>query len=173
MTRRFILMLLALVFSGCSSLPPSEKKGQTLYLAAQEEPDSRFGYQVYLLFLDDKHFTWWRTKEEPQIVLQRLNYYLNEHPGTRIYTKYKSQDNRLTGRREIVTRGQKDIRDHIFVQSFKGIFEREQLIITMDQWHEYDDGSRIEPIRTIWKMQPVQRDVQFVNSTDASQAVRR
>ena len=165
MTRRFILVLLALVFSACSSLPPSEKKGQTLYLATQEEPDNRFEYQVYLLFLDDKHFTWWRTKEEPQIVLQRLKYYLNEHPGTKIYTKYKTQENRLTGRREIVTRGQKDIRDHIFVQSFKGIFEREQLIITMDQWYEYYDGGSIEPIRTIWKMQPVQRDVQLINPT--------
>lgn len=173
MIRRFILVLLALAFSACSSLPSPEKKGQVLYLATQEEPDNRFGYQVYLLFLDDDHFTWWRTKEARQVVLQRLNYYLNEHPGTGIYTKYKTQENRLTGSREIVTRGQKDIRDHVFVQNFKGIFEREQLIITMDEWYEHDDGSRTEPIRTIWKMLPVQRDLQLITPAYTPQAVRR
>lgn len=86
---------------------------------------------------------------------------------------YKTRESRLTGRREIVTRGQKDVRDHISVQSFKGIFEREQLIITMDEWYEYDDGGSIEPIRTVWKMRLVQRDVQPINATDTPSAVRR
>jgi hypothetical protein len=172
MTHRFILVLLAFVLSACSSVPAPQTKARALYLAKQEEPDNRYGYQVYLLFLDDVHFTWWRTKEETQVVLQRLDYYLNEHPGTRIYTKYKIQENRMTGRREFVTRGEKDIRDHVFVQSFDGIFKREQLTITMDAWYEHDDGSKTEPIRTIWKMLPLQQGAQPIAPREAPQTAR-
>lgn len=172
MPHRFILVILALVVSACSSLPAPQTKARALYLATQEEPDNQYGYQVYLLFLDDVHFTWWRTKEEIKVVIQKLDYYLNEHPGTRIYTKYKLQENRLTGRREIVTRGEKDIRDHIFVQSFDGVFAREQLTITMNEWYEHDDGNRTEPIGTTWKMLPLQQNVKPITPGDSPQAAR-
>lgn len=151
MQKLCITALMLLTLAGCSSTvtppPPHATTADTaraitappgLWYAEKEEPD-QFKYHVYVLFLDEHRFQWWRTKEDQATVLKRMDYYVNEHPGSQEKTLFTRTGNQLTGERRIVTPQSADMRANTFVQTFHGRFEGDRLELTHENFTIYND----------------------------------
>jgi hypothetical protein len=131
-----------------------------LYFADHEEPD-QFGYQVYLLFVDKDHFTWWRTDEPHAVVLGKLDYYLSEHPGTRDFTSFVMNGNRLNGLRKFEERGRPGgLPDLQYVQRFDGMFDGELLTMRMESGYVHPAASNKKPLTYHWRFKRIRDSVQ-------------
>ena len=142
------LMLLTLV--GCTTVN-NDRVPDGLWYAKSEEPDD-FHYQVYVLFLDDNHFTWWRTKEPYELVMKRWDYYTHEHPGVRILTSYTREGDELTGVRRIVSAGTPSMKANSFTQTFTGHFTGDALDLSVESNTTYDDATPTAPGTVRWAL---------------------
>ncbi|RMP79094.1 hypothetical protein ALP83_03274 [Pseudomonas syringae pv. actinidiae] len=126
------IAILILALTGCgttttTSAPPG------LWYAEREVPD-QFHYSVYVLFQDDAHFQWWRTREDMETVLKRIDYYKHEHPGWDHPTAYSRQGNELTGERKFVTPASASMLANTFIQKFSGRFDGDTLELTIKSY---------------------------------------
>lgn len=133
----FIVALLLLTLVGCST-ENIDRVPEGLWYAKSEEPDD-FHYHVYVLFLDEGHFTWWRTNESYEMVMRRWAYYTHDHPGVRILSSYTRDGDKLTGVRRIVTAGTPSMRANTFTQTFTGRFAGDSLDLTVESNTIYDN----------------------------------
>jgi hypothetical protein len=130
-----------------------------LFYAQQEEPN-QFGYHVYLLFVDTRHFTWWRTKEPHESVLFRMDYYLNEHPGTNELTSFTMNGSMLEGRRLRFSRGIPSMVDYDWAQVFRGNFEDDNLTVQLEDSSGRPGGSLERISMVTWRLAPVTKPYQ-------------
>ncbi|MBC3375768.1 hypothetical protein HU762_17600 [Pseudomonas sp. SWRI92] len=136
--RKIAALLLLVALTGCSTAP-SDRVPDGLWYAESEIPD-QFHYHVYVLFLDDSHFTWWRVDEAPDTVIKRLAHYTNDHPGVKILTSYTREGDRITGERRFIHEGTPSLKGFTSVQIFTGHFSGDTLEMKVEGNMIYDDG---------------------------------
>ncbi len=160
-----ILVVLAVSFALCGCVSPKQASVETcpdaaasrmtgLYFADHEEPVNPYNkkYKIYLMFIDDTHFTWWRTEEDPAQVIKRLDYYTHDHPGVTKYTTYTMTGNSISGIRKMHYEKQPNVRDYTFIQGYEGRFESCHLLIQQNEWYEYPDDKPSKTLSVQWKM---------------------
>ncbi|WP_140665667.1 hypothetical protein [Pseudomonas arsenicoxydans] len=146
----YIVALLLLALVGCTTVT-SDRVPDGLWYAKSEEPD-QFHYHVYVLFLDDSHFTWWRTKETYDVVMKRWAYYTHDHPGVKILTNYTREGDQLTGERRISDKGGPSMKANTFIQTFTGRFNGDALDMTVEAHTTYDDGPPSPTVVVRWPL---------------------
>lgn len=132
----------------------AERLTGQLFYAAREEPDQH-GLQVYVLFLDAEHFTAWRTRDAPAEVVNKLDHYLNEHPGTNVLSRYRLSGSRLLAVRRIATRDVPGMHDHDYVDEYEGKFDGDGLTL-VESSKSGPPGGPLQLIATVtWRLAPV------------------
>lgn len=155
MRKMYVVLLLLLALIGCSTVN-SDRVPDALWYAKSEEPD-QFHYHVYVLFIDDSHFTWWRTKEPYEVVMKRWTYYTQDHPGVKVHTNYSRDGDQLTGLRSIVTRGTPSVKANTFIQTFTGRFAGDALDLTVEANTTYVDATPTSPEVVRWSLRRLAR----------------
>jgi hypothetical protein len=150
MRRAGVVAFLLVALVGCSGAK-SDRVPEGLWYAQSEEPDA-FHYHVYVLFLDESHFTWWRTNESYETVMKRWAYYTHDHPGVRILSSYARDGDKLTGVRRIVTTGTPSVRANTFPQTFTGRFTGDALNLTVETMTTYENGPLIPTEIVRWPL---------------------
>lgn len=102
MKKRLLGLFIGVLLAGCASAPRYQVPDGLWY--AEKEDPTRYGYQVYVYFKNDKQFIWWRTKETQDVVMQRWAYYTHDHPGVDNPTAFTRQGDSIKGERIIVNK---------------------------------------------------------------------
>lgn len=137
MRKVFIVAFLFLALTGCASWPFSRAPDNLWY--AESETPNWFGYHVYVLFLDDSHFIWWRTPDAQNVVLNRLDYYKSGE-GAVQPTLYTRQGDQLKGELRRPWKGRNGETIFTMITNFDGSFSGELLDMEMVAKAHSPDG---------------------------------
>lgn len=148
----FILFLCSLSNISFSSEKLENYNFKEIYYAKKEIPDN-FKYKVYLVFIDDSHFTLWKTSEDDlATVTSRIPFYFDpkNYPGTKDYVIFRKKGKKIFGQRSFVYKNRPYIRDHTTINKYSGLLTNKGMNMKFDQWSEYPDGTKSEVITTKW-----------------------
>ena len=150
MKKLLLSLFMGLLLSGCATAP-SYRVPDGLWYAESEEPD-QFHYHVYVLFLDDSHLTWWRTKESHDMVMKRWAYYTHDHPGVKILTSYTREGDQLIGERRYINKGSPGLKGFTSIQTFTGRINGDTLDMKVEDNTINADGSSWPPVMVSWSL---------------------
>lgn len=146
-----ILFLILITLTSSCSMMPNKDKFKEIYYTKKEIPlESNPAYGVYLIFIDDTHFSWWRTNKSLEAVVPVISDYLDNHPGASEYTKYEIEGYNITGTR---TRNL-DIYG-TSIQKYNGTINGNKLDLILTDSTIKKDGSKGKTYTYKWNLEKI------------------
>lgn len=141
MQKRLLVFFIGVLLAGCTSAPRYQVPDGLWY--AEKEDPTRYGYQVYVYFKNDKQFIWWRTKETQDVVMQRWAYYTHDHPGVDHPTAFTREGDSIKGERILINKNDQGVLQATTTQTFTGRFQGDTLemaLTTTAVWASGNDA---------------------------------
>ncbi|MCQ3000748.1 hypothetical protein NLO98_13410 [Pseudomonas syringae] len=126
MKQKLIAVLFLVALSGCASWPGSAAREKIWY--AETEQPQRVPSHAYLMFTDDTHFIYWRTVEDPDVVLKKFDYYTKDNgTGVDVPTAFTRTGDRITAESRTPLKTKTGELVHTTVRTFNGRFVGDRL----------------------------------------------
>ncbi len=121
MKQILVAALFLLALSGCAIGPGSGVREKIWY--AETEQPRMVPWHAYLMFVDDTHFIYWRTVEDPDVVLKKFDYYTKDN-GTGVDTRiaFTRTGDRITAESRTPLKKQNGELVYTTVHTFNGRF---------------------------------------------------